>query len=104
MWIYKFGGINESFAVTIQQLNNDPIMINIGKYVNGYDIKSTPNPYILLDNVWIIDRDVIYRDNKLINANGIITGIPPDKNTPINIIKLKYANSTYKLYLKAVIF
>ena len=35
MLIVKFGGIRESLAVTIQQLNNEPTTINIGKNVNG---------------------------------------------------------------------
>lgn len=51
----------------------------------------------------MIDREVMYRENKLKNANGMRTGMPPLKNTPINMMRLKYANSTYKLYLNDVI-
>lgn len=49
--ILSVGGINELLAVSIQQLNTEPNIINTGKNVIGYAIKSTPKPYILLDNV-----------------------------------------------------
>ena len=78
-----------SFAVNIQQLNIEPNIINTGKNVIGKVIKSTPKPYIFDDNVCMIDLEVIYRENKLKNANGMRTGMPPLKNTPMKIIKLK---------------
>jgi hypothetical protein len=37
----------------------------------------------------MIDLEVMYLENKLIKANGIITGIPPERKTPIKMIRLK---------------
>jgi hypothetical protein len=36
-----------------------------------------------------MDLDVIYLEKRHKNASGIMTGIPPDKNTPMKIIRLK---------------
>jgi hypothetical protein len=49
--ISKLGGLRDSLAVTIQALKIEPVMIKIGKKVNGYDMNSTPKPSILLDKV-----------------------------------------------------
>jgi hypothetical protein len=37
----------------------------------------------------MIDLEVMYLENKLIKANGIITGIPPERKTPIKMMRLK---------------
>jgi hypothetical protein len=37
----------------------------------------------------MIDLEVMYLENKLMKANGIMTGIPPDKKTPIKMMRLK---------------
>lgn len=49
--IFNIGGLSDSFAVSIQQLNTEPKIINTGKNVIGKAMKSTPKPQILLDKV-----------------------------------------------------
>ena len=93
MFIDMFGGVKLVLAVSIQHAHSELTVINAGKNVKGYAIKSYPKPYILLDWVWIKFLDVIYFDSKLINAKGIITGIPADKKIPIKITRLNWANS-----------
>jgi len=42
--MFNTGGFRESLAVSIQQLNKEPNMINTGKNVIGKVMKSTPKP------------------------------------------------------------
>ena len=86
------GGIKLSCAVNIQQPNNELDTITNGKNVNGFIIKSYPSPYILLDWVWIITFEVIYREKRFTHVIGTIIGTPAEKNTPMNKTKLKLAN------------